>query len=184
MRDPVEGLPGIRVAMKSRLLAAISFAFALSCLPARAAEGDAGIRAVIESFRTSIIEKDRERFLDLFVQRDVPWQSVLDDESLARIQVQRPEAIKARFKQENNPVAFIDGIVASKNRSEETFSNIRIDSDGEVAAVTFDYSFVLNGKPTNWGKEAWLMVRTEAGWKITTVAYSVTLAPPTQAQGG
>lgn len=170
--------------MKSRSFAAITLALALPFLPAHAAEGDPGIFAVIESFRSSIIEKDRERFLDLFVQQDVPWQSVVDDQSLARIQVQRPEAIKARFKKENNPVAFIDGIVASKNRSEETFSNIKIDSDGEVAAVTFDYSFLSNGKPTNWGKECWLMVRTEAGWRITTVAYSVTLAPPTQASGG
>ncbi len=170
--------------MRSRSLAAISLVLALSFPPAHAAERDPGILAVIESFRTAIIEKDRERFLGLFVQQDVPWQSVLDDKSLAQIQVKRPEAIKARFKQENNPVAFIDGIVASKNRSEETFSNIKIDSDGELAAVTFDYSFLSNGTRTNWGKEAWLMVRTDAGWKITTVAYSVTLAPPTQAQGG
>ncbi|UNK50577.1 nuclear transport factor 2 family protein [Lysobacter sp. S4-A87] len=169
--------------MKSRWFAAVSIALALSFLPARAAKGDPAILAVVESFRTSIIEKDRERFLDLFVQRDVPWQSVLDDKSLARIKVQHPEAIKARFKKDNNPVAFIDGIVASKNSSEETFSNIKVDSDGEVATVTFDYSFLSNGKPTNSGKECWILVRTEAGWKITTVAYSVTLAPPTGSPG-
>jgi len=165
--------------MISRSLAATSFALALLFPPAHAAEGDhPGILAVVETFRTSIIDKDRERFLDLFIQQDVPWQSVLDDKSLAQVQAKHPEAIKARFKKENNPVAFIDGIVASKNHSEETFSNIKIDSDGEVAAVTFDYSFLSNGKRTNWGKECWLMVRTGAGWKITTVAYSVTLAPP------
>ncbi|WP_245156882.1 nuclear transport factor 2 family protein [Lysobacter arenosi] len=140
--------------MKSRSLAAISLALALAFPQAFAAEGDPGILAVIESFRTSIIDKDRERFLDLFVQQDVPWQSVLDDKSLAQIQGKHPEAIKARFKKENNPVAFIDGIVASKNRSEETFSNIKIDSDGEVAAVTFDYSFLSNGNAPTGARNA------------------------------
>lgn len=164
--------------MKIRSFALFSLTLASSVCPAHAAADNPEIRAVIESFRTSIIEKDRERFLGLFVNADVPWQSVVDDKSLAQIKIKRPEAIKARFKQENNPVAFIDGIVKSKNASEETFSKIRIDSDGEVAAVSFDYSFLSNGQPTNWGKECWLMVRTEQGWKITTVAYSVTLPAP------
>ena len=161
-----------------KLLPWLALALAVLSSPAIAAEDHPEIRAVIESFRTSIIQRDRERFLGLFVQNDVPWQSVLDDKSLAQVKAKRPEAIKARFKQENNPVAFIDGIVKSKNTSEETFSNIRIDSDGEVATVVFDYSFLSNGRATNWGKECWLMVRTEAGWKITTLAYSVILAPP------
>lgn len=164
-------------------LYALALALVLAFVPARstAARGtqdEAGIRAVIESFRTAIIEKDRARFLDLFVQQDVPWQSVLEDRSLAQIRAKHPEAIKARFKRENNPVAFIDGIVASRNTTEETFSDIRIESDGDVATVTFDYQFLSNGRATNRGKECWLMVRTEAGWKITSLAYSVVLPPP------
>ena len=145
-------------------------------LPLAAKETDhPDIRAVIESFRTSIIQRDKPRFLSLFVQQDVPWQTVMSDEGLAQVRATKPEAIKARFKAGNTPVAFIDGIVASRNTSEETFSNIRIDTDGDVATVSFDYSFLSNGKATNWGKECWLMVRTEDGWKITTLAYSVIL---------
>jgi hypothetical protein len=41
--------------------------------------------------------------------------------------------------------------------------------------VTFDYTFLSDGRETNRGKEAWLLVRTEAGWKITTLAYSYDL---------
>jgi len=161
--------------MKICPLHLLPLAAALSFSPARAADDHPDIRAVVETFRTSIIEKDRERFLALFVQPDLAWQSVLDDRSLAQVQAKRPEAIKARFKPDNNPTAFIEGIVASKDASEETFDNIRIDTDGEVATVTFDYTFLSYGKKTNWGKECWLMVRTGAGWKITTLAYSVIL---------
>jgi hypothetical protein len=151
---------------------------ACSSLPLKAAETDhPEIRAVIESFRTSIIQRDKPRFLSLFVHEDSPWQTVFSDESLAQIRIKRPEAIKARFKPENNPITFIDGIVKSKNTSEETFSNIKIDTDGDVATVSFDYSFLSNGRATNWGRECWLLVRTEGGWKITTLAYSVVLPP-------
>lgn len=145
--------------------------------PSIAGETDhPGIRAVIESFRTAIIQRDRQRFLSLFVKPDLPWQSVLSDEGLRQVKSDSPQAIKARFKPANNPTAFIDDIVRDKNASEETFSNIKIDADDDVATVTFEYSFLSNGRTTNWGKECWLLVRTEDGWRITTVAYSVTLA--------
>ena len=150
--------------------------FACAALPLKAADTDhPDIRAVIESFRTSIIQRDKPRFLALFVQEDMAWQRVLSDDSLAQTRRERPEAMKATFAPSNNPTKFIDGIVASKNSSEETFDNIRIDTDGDVATVTFDYKFLSNGKTTNWGKECWLMVRTDAGWKITTLVYSVIL---------
>ena len=167
--------------MKIKPLHIFVLVLALSVPPARAADDHPDIRSVVESFRTSIIQKDRERFLTLFVQPDLAWQSVLEDRSLAQVQGKKPQAIKARFSPDNNPVKFIDGIVASKDASEETFDNIRIDTDGDVATVVFDYAFLSNGKKTNWGKECWLMVRTEAGWKITSLAYSVVLPPPANA---
>jgi len=145
-------------------------------LPAAAADDDhPEIRAVIESFRTSIIERDKSRFLALFLQPDAPWQSVNGDAALTEIQRKYPEAIKARYKPENNPVAFIDAMVKSKTSKEETFSNIRIDADADVATVTFDYTFLSDGKVGNFGKECWLLVRTGEGWKITTLAYSYNL---------
>ncbi|WP_036169862.1 nuclear transport factor 2 family protein [Noviluteimonas dokdonensis] len=147
--------------------------FLVAALPVAAAEPDhPGIHAVIESFRTAIIQRDKPRFLGLFLQPDAPWQLVNGDATLAQIQKERPQAIKARYKAENNPVAFIDGIVRSERTSEETFSNIRIDGDADVATVTFDYTFKSDGRETNHGTECWLMVRTQDGWKITTLAYS------------
>lgn len=136
----------------------------------------AAIRHVVESFRTAIIARDKPRFLALFVTPDLPWQSVLTDRSLERVRRDKPEAIKARFKPDNNPTDFIDGIVNNPESSEETFSNVKIVTDGDVATVTFDYTFLAGGKATNSGRECWLLVRTEDGWKITTLAYSVDLA--------
>jgi len=61
-----------------------------------------------------------------------------------------PDAIKARQIPGNNFVSLIDGAVATKEQREETFSNVSIDTDGEIAPVSFDYTFLANGKKTNW----------------------------------
>lgn len=136
---------------------------------------EAGIRQVIEAFRVSIIERDKERFMKLFLEGGVSWQSTLSDEALARIREKNPKALKLRVNPANNPTSFIDEIVADKASSEETFDNIRIDSDGDIAAVTFDYRFLSDGKETNHGKEAWQLIRSADGWRIVSVVWSVNL---------
>ena len=42
-----------------------------------------------------------------------------------------------------------------------------------TSAVSFDYVFYEAGKKTNWGKEMWQLVRTERGWKIFSVIYTI-----------
>lgn len=134
---------------------------------------EAGIHKVMASFGEAIIQRDKPAFLKLFLSPDVTWQSVLSDDTLARLKKEKPEAVKAKYRQDRNAESFIDWIVSSEKTSKETFENVRIDTDGDVAAVTFDYTFLSDGHKTNWGKECWLMVRTEDGWKITTLAYSI-----------
>lgn len=75
------------------------------------------------------------------------------------------------------PRSFIERIAARNNRSEETFDNVRIDTDGEVAQVWFDYVFKLDDYAANWGKEAWQLVRTDAGWKIVSIIWSTEFNP-------
>ena len=133
------------------------------------------IHRVIESFRTAIIARDKPRFLALFHHGPLVWQSVLSDATLARNREKRPDAIKARVDPGSTPQSFIDLIASEEKRNEEKFWNIQIHTDGDIAAVTFDYAYFYDNAETNHGKESWLMVRTESGWKITSVVYSVNL---------
>lgn len=166
--------------MKTWMLAAVLSLASLPALARAPANPDeAGIRRVVEDFRVSIIERDRARFLKLFLEGGVSWQSTLSDEALVRIREKNPKAVKLRVNPANNPTSFIDEVVADKASSEETFDNIRIDSDGDVAAVTFDYRFLSDGKETNYGKEAWQLIRTAEGWRIVSVIWSVNLPPKT-----
>jgi hypothetical protein len=139
---------------------------------------DADIRAVVETFRTAIINKDKASFAPLFLFETITWQSVMDDASLAQVKAKHPKAVKARFFPDQTWLSFIDEIVADPKRNEETFANITIDTDGDAAAVAFDYAYLYDGKETNHGREHWQLVRTDSGWKITAVTYSVILAAP------
>ena len=162
-----------------RILSGIVLFLSASLAPAicNAAVPDrASIADVIQSFRTAIIQRDKPRFLGLFITPDLPWQSVVSDKSLVEMRSVDPKKDKLRFNPKNNPTSFIDFVVTSKATSEETFSNVAIDGDGDVATVTFDYTFLADGRATNSGKECWLLVRSETGWTIMTLAWSVELA--------
>lgn len=136
----------------------------------------AAIEQVVEAFRTSLIRKDKATYMSLFFSdkpEDIGWQFVSEDIRLAHIRKTKPDAIKARQIAGNHFISLIDATVASTERREETFDNIRIETDGEIASVSFDYAFLAAGKKSNWGKEMWQLVRTESGWKIYSVIYTI-----------
>jgi hypothetical protein len=161
------------------LMLALSASSSWAATPttAKAPEPDnPDIRAVIDSFRTAIIQHDKARFLNLFVSPDVPWQGALTDDGLAALKKRDPKASKVIFDRRSTATAFIESVVNTKSGSEEKLSNIKIDTDGDVATASADYSFLAGGHLVNGGKECWLLVRTGSGWKITTLAFSSNLS--------
>jgi hypothetical protein len=156
------------------LCSLLPFAARADAAPAaRGAVARQQIEAVIESFRTAIIDRDKERFAQLFLHEAATWQRVISDEGLRRVREKNPQAAKASFNPQSTYRSFIDGIAAAEKSSEETFENVRIDTDGDIASVWFDYSFKADGRRTNYGKEAWHLVNTDNGWKIASVVWSV-----------
>lgn len=146
--------------------------------PAAQAAAKQQIGAVIEAFRTAIIEKDKPGFLGLFLEGGrIAWQDVIGDANLHQLRLKNPKASKARVDPDDSPLSFIDGIVADQARSEESFDNVRIDTDGDIASVVFDYRFLSDGRETNRGSEAWHLLRTDAGWKIVSVIWSTRWGP-------
>ncbi len=136
----------------------------------------AAVKQVVEDFSLAILNKDKPAYMRLFFSarpEDIGWQAVVDDAKLAKIRLERPQAIKARHIPGNNFVALIDMVVASTMSEEERVSNVQVDTDGEIASASFDYAYLSDGKVTNWGKEQWLLVRTEQGWKIVSVVYTI-----------
>ncbi|MFP2924875.1 nuclear transport factor 2 family protein [Pyxidicoccus sp. 3LG] len=130
------------------------------------------IEAVVEEFSSAIVNKDKKRFLKLFLHEKVMWQSVTGTERLMSLRKKRPQAARLTIDPKNNPTTFIEEIVADKQRSEERFSNLRIDTDGDIASASFDFVFLLDEREINRGKESWHLVNTDDGWKIVSVIWS------------
>lgn len=164
---------------QAHIAAAIALAL-VGCASAQYRNGEktdiAAVSDVVEKFRVAILNKDRDAYMSLFFSdspQKIGWQAVVDDALLEKIHKDRPQAIRARHRPENNFVALIDSVVASTKIEEEQISNLRIESDGEIASAFFDYKYVSDGKVLNRGREHWQLVRTEGGWKIFSVVYSI-----------
>jgi len=143
------------------------------------AHGRQQIEAVVETFRTALIEKDKDAFLRLFVKEDITWTGVTTDASIEMLYANRPRPEMKRPLKffTMTPRRFIDAAASSPTRDEETFSNVRIETDGDVAQVWFDYTFMEGSYRANWGKESWQLVRTQEGWKIASIVWSQELNP-------
>ena len=156
----------------------VSISTSLQAAPASRNDPDdvAAIREVVETFRTSIINKDKATFVGLFFSdkpEHVTWQMVDDDTRVARFKEFAPEASRVVRWPENNYLAMIESTTAAGSESmEEVFRDVTIDTDGLVASVNFDYSVLRDGQESHWGREMWHLVHTEDGWKIISVIWS------------
>ncbi len=137
----------------------------------------AEIHGVIESFRQSIIKKDKALFVSLLAKPDIPWIGVVDGDYISRRTKDFPDYTIVRAPLGGSPIKFMEYIAGDPSPLEEKFQDIKIDTDGNIATVQFDYSFHADGVKTNWGKEAWQLVNTGSGWKINSVVWSVVMDP-------
>ncbi|GAB3786153.1 Cif family virulence factor [Dyella agri] len=149
------------------LLAAVAFA-AHAATPAPP-DAHAQIEQVVAKFQAALIAKDKAGLENLFMPEGGAWFEVLGDDAYRQLSAKHPQV--PRFHGDNYR-RFIDFVVGSKSRVEEKFSNVRIETDGAIASVYFDFLFLADGKLNNRGHEAWQLVNTGAGWKISGMAYS------------
>lgn len=141
------------------------------------------IEGIIETFRQAIVNKDTAGFMKLFLRDDITWTAVYTDGSVDRYNatLKDPKEPRSPKVQSSSPRKFIENIARARETRAETFSNVRIDTDGEIAQVWFDYTFMVGDYKNNWGKESWQLVRTEAGWKIAAVVWSAEENPVARA---
>jgi hypothetical protein len=64
----------------------------------------------------------------------------------------------------------------SKRCEYKVLWNIKVESDGYLGSVNFNYSDHRNGIEKAFGTEAWDLIKDESGWKIVSVKYTVTEA--------
>jgi hypothetical protein len=129
------------------------------------------ISEVVEKFRLSIINKDKTTFQSLFYSDSIPWIAVFSDEMVKMKRKENKDFPRSvDFGKYGPPVRMI----SDEEAQEEKMWNIKIDTDGYLASVHFNYSDHRGGGQKAFGTEAWDLVREESGWKIVSVKYTVT----------
>jgi hypothetical protein len=162
------------------LTASLLFGAILSASAQVTDNGKQQIEGVVEAFRTAIINKDKEKFMGLFLREETTWITSVTERSRDLMMARRSDKTAPRPSKtaaQGTPREFIEGIVKADGAREETFENVRVDTDGDIAQVWFDYAFKREGYASNWGKEAWQLVRTDAGWKIVSVIWTTEFNP-------
>ena len=130
----------------------------------------AAIRQVVQQFQAAIVAHDGKALGTLFVPEGGAWLSVLDDATYAAAKTRNPAASRL---EPSTWQKFADMIQHSARPVEERFYDVRIETNGTVGSVWFDFDFLADGKLNNRGSETWQLVRTDDGWKIQAMLYSV-----------
>ncbi|MGZ5196206.1 MAG: YybH family protein [Ramlibacter sp.] len=142
--------------------------------PVSRPEDTRAIEKVIADFQLAIKTKDVKLLSSLMVSENPLWASPPPPEQMRELrQKLGPDFNGIRA---NAFSGFCRFIAESKVPLEERFYNVRITQDENVAWVMFDYEFVEDNRPNNYGVETWQMMKSADGaWKIASVFWSVHL---------
>ncbi|SDG67378.1 nuclear transport factor 2 family protein [Dyella sp. 333MFSha] len=147
---------------------AFALLLTLPCFAADAPKAE--IQHAVDTFQAALKAHDAKSVSSLFLNDNISWYTSLGDASFTSVKARHSEVTTAykagTLKQ------FTDFIGSGKVQVEERFHNIRIDTDGTVASVYFDFDFLADGKIANHGAETWQMIHTPDGWKIAAMLYS------------
>lgn len=136
------------------------------------------IRQVVAAFKDAIKFKNLPALRSVFYNGDIRWLSSGHPPSRAfaeRLSGEPVPVVDTRGAHE-----MLDDPRMKALAFEERFYAPKIVTDGQIATVTFDYDFRVNGQVQNWGAETWQMVKTEDGWRILQLLFSYHLPQVTR----
>ncbi|WP_133475426.1 serine hydrolase domain-containing protein [Sediminibacterium goheungense] len=161
----------LKMGKSLRLMICLLFGIVLSGRSQDSINTQKEINMLLQGFMKAIETRDSVSMYSFFADVPVTWvgvwkplsyqQRLLKDERALSV---RPSDFKTWFRS-----------VASSGFKQEKFRNPVIVADDFVGSVTFDYSFWVNGKKGNWGKESWGLIKQHNGWKIASVVFSIEL---------
>lgn len=128
------------------------------------------LTVVLEKFKTAIIEKDTTNFKKLFFSDKVPFVGIMSKLTEASIKKDFPDFQGISV---SNSSKFIHEISINNKPQEEKSYKPVIETDGNIASISFVYSFHSSKKMIQWGYEKWNLVRVENEWLITDVIFSI-----------
>lgn len=125
--------------------------------------------SIITKFSAAIEQKDVDGFKALFLNDDVTWLAVVSEKDLNAAYEYNPKKQKVN---EHGLVNFIEMAASTETSTRVEFSDCRVMGDDDIASANFMYSFYLGVNKTNYGRERFLFVKIEGGWKIAGMVFS------------
>jgi len=152
-----------------RSLAAGILLLSFGSASASTADDTVDVDRLIAAYHQAVVSHDAPRLAALFVPAGTAWFSVLSEEGL---KVARAKSADATKLKPGSVESFVQLVATSKSRLDPRHTNLQIRSDGAIATVTFDFSFLIDGKEQNRGSESWQLVKGTDGWRIASIIYS------------
>jgi hypothetical protein len=168
-------LPGTPILMVALLLSTATFAGSPSSAgrdestPTSTAQDTVDVQHVMDAFHDAVTTHNGSRLAALFIPEGSTWLNVLSDDAYVRARAKSPDVAKIRL---GGYKKFAEFVSTSKASLDPRHSHVRIQSDGTIAAVYFDFVFLIDGKEANHGSETWQLVKGPEGWRIATITYS------------
>lgn len=129
------------------------------------------IHSLLSDFMKAIQTRDSVSMYSFFADVPVTW-----------VGVWKPATQKQRLQKDEKALEYKVSdfktwfrAVSASGFKEEKFRDPVIVADESIGSVTFDYSFWVNGKKGNWGKESWGLIKQKGTWKIASVLFSMDL---------
>jgi ketosteroid isomerase-like protein len=117
----------------------------------------ADIRKVMDTFHEAVVSHDGSRLATLFIPEGSTWLNVLKS----------PATVRVGSYQD-----FAKFVSTTKSQLNPRHTHIQIHTDGTIAAVYFDFVFLIDGREANQGSETWQLVKGADGWRIAAITYS------------
>lgn len=134
-------------------------------------EDIAAIEQVVADFQAALIAKDVKLLSSLMLHTNILFASPADDGFIKKMR----DTTDVHFDGvgAGGYVAFANYIQREPQRTQEKFYNVKITQDRHLAWVSFDYAFLVGDTLSNYGVEAWQIVKRDGQWKILSVVWSM-----------
>ncbi len=128
------------------------------------------IQRIMNDFQIGIIQKDSALLHSLFFDKKTPIIGVMSEATEQSIKKNNPafEGLSVSMSDR-----FIREICTTSKNQLEKFANSNIVVRNRLATVSFDYVFISDGYPVQWGYEVWNLVFAENKWFITNINYLI-----------
>lgn len=136
---------------------------ATSASPSTESSDVSALHQLWNRYQQAVASKDAKTLLELYVSEDAPIIGGIAHDSYALITAANKQPVPRTLL-----MTAKEDVIGEIKLPPDQIQNLDIHSDGEVGSVSFDYAAKVGH-----GRIIWTTVRTNDGWKIASVVYSI-----------